>query len=74
MLSILLHGADINVVVLVDDVHLPEDTGHVAHFLNVLLHHVLQLLLQAVIESEGVPSLSLESLQRKRGMRLNRLP
>jgi len=61
LLSILLHGTHIDVVVLVDDVELPEDTGHVADLLNVLLHHVLQLLLQAVIESKGVPSLSLES-------------
>ena len=65
LLSILLHGAHIDVVVLVDDVELPEDAGHVADLLNVLLHHVLQLLLQAVIESKGVPSLSLESLQIK---------
>merc|ERR1712158_63596 len=61
LLSILLHSADINVVVLVDDVELPEDTGHVADLLHVLLHHVLQLLLQAVVEGEGVPSLSLVS-------------
>ena len=62
LLGIPLHGIHVDVVVLVDDVELPEHAGHVADVLDVLLHHVLQLLLQAVIESEGVPSLSLESL------------
>merc|ERR1719220_1876368 len=41
------------------DVHLPEDAGHVAHLAHVILHQPLELLLETVIEGEGVIGLSL---------------
>ena len=59
VLNISLHGGNINLVAGVEDVHFLEDAGHVAHLGHVLLHQVLELLLEAVVEFEGVFSLSL---------------
>jgi len=54
LLSILLHGADINFVLCVEDVHLSEDTGHVSDLGLLLLKHSLNLLLESVIKSQGI--------------------
>ena len=59
VLGVGLHGGDVDVVAAVEDVHLPEDAGHVAHLADVLLHHVLKLLLQTVVQLQGVVSLPL---------------
>ena len=54
-----LHAGHIDLVAGVEDAHLPEDTGHVAHLAHVILHQVLDPLFETVIEFEGVTSLSL---------------
>ena len=54
----ILHGGHIDLVAGVEDVQFLEDAGHVAHLGHMLLHQVLQLLLEAVIEFKGIISLS----------------
>merc|ERR1719278_118737 len=41
----------------VENIHLPKETGHVAHLADVLLHHVLELLLQTVVQLQRVVGL-----------------
>ena len=57
--SISLHGSNVDLVAGVENIHLPEDAGHVAELAHVLLHQVLELLFEAVIELEGIIGLSL---------------
>merc|ERR1740129_1336350 len=59
VVSISLHGINVDLVAGVEDVHLPEDAGHVAQLAHMLRHQVLELLLEAVVEFEGVTGLSL---------------
>ena len=59
VVSISLHGGNVDLVAGVEDVHLPEDASHVAQLAHVLCHQVLELLLEAVVEFEGIISLSL---------------
>merc|ERR1711868_168819 len=61
ILSISLHGSNVNVVSAVNDIQLSQDTGHVADLVHVLLHLSLEFLLETVIESKRVISVSSES-------------
>merc|ERR1712050_110560 len=54
LLSILLHGTDIDFVLSIQAVHLSEDTGHVANLRLLLLKYMLDLLLEPVIKSKSI--------------------
>merc|ERR1712055_649708 len=54
LLRILLHGTNVDFILSVQAVHLSEDTGHVANLGLLLLEHVLDLLLESVIESKSI--------------------
>merc|ERR1712123_339681 len=54
LLNILLHGANINLVLSIQAVHLPEDTGHVSDLGLLFLEDTLDLLLESVIKSKSI--------------------
>jgi len=72
VVSVRLHGGDVDLVAGVEDVHLPEDAGHVAQLTHVLCHQVLELLLEAVVEFEGVSGLSLLESSLEKDMSLEK--
>merc|ERR1712123_302433 len=54
LLNILLHGANINLVLSIQAVHLSEDTGHVSDLGLLFLEDMLDLLLESVIKSKSI--------------------
>merc|ERR1739838_664784 len=54
LLSILLHGANINFVLSIQAVHLSEDTGHVSNLGLLFLEDMLNLLLESVVKSKSI--------------------
>merc|ERR1711892_889370 len=54
LLSILLHGTNINFVLSIQAVHLSKDTGHVSNLGLLLLKDMLNLLLESVIKSKRI--------------------